>query len=231
MDRQRNVQELWNRLGEMENERRFGGQPYPAGMAAFPFRLTGQGFFPGGDGLWRDDSQLEKPSLGLLPTGGVVFVGNDFGTLKTYDSLKQKRFENPPTWRNVKERVRRASLPIHLTFFTNAVMGLRGEGKALDKKSWMSMLGFPEFCREFFLFQIEILKPRLLVLLGPEAQFSFSKLAGTALANNSVSIGSVKAKVLPCTHPYGDFNFPEQRKKENAAELERAWQLARHLHD
>lgn len=213
----------------MENEKRFDGHAYPSGMAAFPFRLAGQGFFPGGDGLWRDDSQLDMPSRGLLPSGGIVFVGNDFGTLKTYAALKQRGYENPPTWRNVKERARRANLPTQLTFFTNAVMGLRGEGKAVDRKSWISMPGFPEFCREFFLFQIETLKPRLLVLLGPEAQSSFSKLAGTVFDNGAVSIGNQKTIVLSCTHPYGDFNFPEQRKKKDAAELERAWQMAQQI--
>lgn len=229
MNNQPSVLELWKRLNEMESEKRFDRQSYPPGMVALPFRLTGQGFFPGGDGLWRDDSQLEMPSSGLLPSGGIVFVGNDFGTLKSYQSLKNKGYENPPTWRNVKERVRRAGLPPQLTFFTNAVMGLRGEGKALDKKSWTSMPGFPEFCREFFLFQIEMLQPRLLVLLGPEAKFSFSKLTGTARENGVASIVKRRLSVFSCTHPYGDFNFTEQRKKDDAAELKRAWQSAREL--
>lgn len=210
----------------MESEKRFDGQPYPPGMVAFPFRLTGQGFFPGGDGLWRDDSQIEMPSLGLLPSGGIVFVANDFGTLKTYDSLKKKGFENPTTWRYVKERVRQANLPVDLTFFTNAVMGLRAAGNALDKKSWITTSGFPEFCREFFLFQIEVLNPRLLVLLGPEAQFSFSKIAKATLQNGSMTIANHRTVVLSCTHPYGDFNFTEQRRKDDAAKLARAWQRA-----
>jgi hypothetical protein len=75
-------------------------------MSPFPFKLLGQGFFPGGDGLWRDDSALDQQSSGVLPIGGIVFLGNDFGTLTTYQKLRSKGFENPPTWRRLKERIR-----------------------------------------------------------------------------------------------------------------------------
>jgi len=40
------IEKLWTRLAEMENEKRFNGAAYPVGMARFPFRLKGQGFFP-----------------------------------------------------------------------------------------------------------------------------------------------------------------------------------------
>lgn len=226
MNAQPTVEYLWARLGEMENERRFSGEPYPPGMCPFPFRLAGQGFFPGGDGIWRDDAQVEMPSSGILPIGGIVFVGNDFGTLRTYLRLEKKGFEDPPTWRHVKDRVRRANLPTHSTFFTNAIMGLRLEGNAIDKKSWAGIAGFAEFCREFFLYQIELLKPRLLVLLGPDAQLSFSKLAAPQSEDGPISIGNHKAIVLRCTHPYGDFHFSDQRKAEDAAALEKAWSLS-----
>jgi hypothetical protein len=220
------VEDLWARLREIENERRFNGESYPDGMCPFPFRLTGQGFFPEGDGLWRDDSQLEMPSSKTLSTAGIVFVGNDFGTLRTYLRLKKRGFENPPTWRHVKDRVRRANLPTHLTFFTNAIMGLRLEGNAIDKKSWTGIAGFAEFCREFFLYQIELLKPRLLVLLGSDAQLSFSGLAAPQSEDGPISIGNHKVVVLRCTHPYGDFHFSDQRKAEDAATLEKAWSLS-----
>ena len=42
------VEVLWARLRDMENKRRFQGLAYPSGMSVFPFRLGGQGFFPGG---------------------------------------------------------------------------------------------------------------------------------------------------------------------------------------
>jgi hypothetical protein len=66
----------------MEEEKRFNGKAYPEGMSVFPFRLAGQGFFPGGDGLWRDDTQLAASSPGLVSVGGIMFLGNDFGTCR-----------------------------------------------------------------------------------------------------------------------------------------------------
>jgi hypothetical protein len=81
---------LWARLHEMETERRFSGEAYPAGMVSFPFKLRGQGFFPGGDGLWRDDAALDQESPGILPVGGAVFIANDFGTLASYLKLESK---------------------------------------------------------------------------------------------------------------------------------------------
>jgi hypothetical protein len=74
------VTDLWSQLASMEAE-----TPYPEGMTRFPFRLTGQGFFPGGDGLWREDNQLHLPCSGFLPPSGIMFVGQDFGTLQSFD--------------------------------------------------------------------------------------------------------------------------------------------------
>ena len=148
---------LWVRLSEMENELRFSGRPYPEGTCKFPFKLTGQGFFPGGDGLWRDDSERAQESTGVLPIGGIMFLGNDFGTLKSY--LKLKGYENPSTWRHLKKRIRRAEVPAKQAFFTNAIVGLRSaEGaKALGKRARQEDPAFRAFCREFLGYQIKTL--------------------------------------------------------------------------
>jgi hypothetical protein len=111
----------------MENRRRFQGLAYPSGMSAFPLPLGGQRFFPGGDGLWRDDGKLDQNSDGMIPVGGIMFMGNDFGTLRSFLKLQKSGFENPSTWRNLKQRVRLAGIPHQAIFATNAVMGLRSE--------------------------------------------------------------------------------------------------------
>jgi hypothetical protein len=51
------IESLWNRIAQLEAELRFAGKPYPDGLAPFPGRLTGQGFFP----RWR------WPLAGRLP--------------------------------------------------------------------------------------------------------------------------------------------------------------------
>jgi hypothetical protein len=212
----------------MEAERRFDGREYPAGMCPFPFRLTGQGFFPGGDGLWRQDSELAQPSTGVLPQGGIIFLGNDFGTLQSYLKLRAKGYENPLTWKHLKQRVRDAGLPQGLTFFTNAVLGLRKEGKALDKKDWATMPGFADFCRRFLIYQIELLRPKLVVVLGPQSRATFDVLAQDRKSDGQfprAKIGNHTTSVHYSTHPYGDFNFTADRKTHEAARLREVWTL------
>jgi hypothetical protein len=60
------VMKLWAKLERMEQEQRFNGAAYPVGMTRFPFRLKGQGFFPGEDGLWRDEGHISRRALGAL---------------------------------------------------------------------------------------------------------------------------------------------------------------------
>jgi len=212
----KDVAQLWQRLEAMENELRFEGKSYPTGMCRFPFRLTGQGFFPGGDGMWRNDDELSLEKNGALPQGGVLFLGNDFGILDSYKRLEKKGFENVPTWRHIKLRVKSADIPSELTFFTNAIMGLRVDGKALTQRSWRSMRDFPQFCEEFLDFQLAALRPNLTVVMGPHAGIAFD-----ALANKSAA-----GKVLYTTHPYADYGFSAERRAADISELKRAWQSA-----
>lgn len=221
---------LWERLQTMEKEKRFDGLAYPTGRSCFPFRLTGQGFFPGGDGLWRDDVEVSQASSGLAAIDGIMFLGNDFGTLKSFEKLRLKGFENPLTWKHIKRRIARAELPVTLTFFTNAVMGLRASGNALDKRDWDLEPRFNAYCREFLIFQIETLKPRLIVVLGPSPR---STLVSLGVASTTVSgkflqmrVGSHLTTVFFSTHPYGDFNFDKDRKSRDGFELREAWDRA-----
>lgn len=224
------VAELWRRLESMELESRFAGDAYPVGMCAFPFHLTGQGFFPGGDGLWRADSELALISSSLLPFGGLMFVGNDFGTLESYRRLQAKGYENPPTWRHLKARVIRAGLPPELCFCTNAIMGLRTTGTALSKRDWQVMPTFVEFCREFFAFQVETMRPKLVVVLGLNARTTVEVLTGSVAKRPQgmalATFGQHRTSVLYSTHPYGDFNFSTQRRNQDASELRATWEQA-----
>jgi hypothetical protein len=226
---------LWDRLRTMEEEKRFDGRAYPAGMACFPFRLKGQGFFPGGDGLWRENAQIAQASAGQVSVDGIMFLGNDFGILKSYEKYRVSGFEDPTkTWKRVKERIVRAKLPKSLAFFTNAVMGLRDEGKALDKKDWDGEPRFRAFCREFLVYQIETTRPRLIVVMGPVPRATLDSLAvGTVVESGRfprMRIGSQVTSVYFSSHPYGDFNFDEERKSRDGSELREAWDHAQLQH-
>jgi hypothetical protein len=161
---------------------------------------------------------------------GIMFVGNDFGTKTSYDRLRGRGFENPPTWRHVKERCVRAGIVPKLTFFTNAVMGLRETGCALDKRNWSEYPEFTSFCRKFFLFQVEMVKPLLVVLLGPNSRATIESWQMGPILKQGVfplvKIGNTELSLCHTTHPYGDFNFDEGRKNQDAIELRRAWETA-----
>ncbi|MCU1261389.1 MAG: hypothetical protein JWO80_4274 [Bryobacterales bacterium] len=224
------AERLWLRLRSMEGERRFNGRPYPHGMSPFPFELVGQGFFPGGDGLWRDETELNLPSPGFLPVGGTVFVENDFGTLSSFLKLRSRGFENPLTWKHLKERIRRADLPQREMFFTNGIVGLRSSdgARALDKRMWQNDALFMDFCREFFVYQMEVLKPRLVIILGSTAKSTLMTFARIKPENENTfraSFGAHRTLWFCTSHPYGDFNFSDSRKAADAIALRAAWDL------
>lgn len=77
------LESLRGRIAELEAPRSFDGESYPPGLTSFPGVLPGQGFFPGGDGLYRDSvSSSDAPPF---PVGGVMVLGNDFGCLDNPD--------------------------------------------------------------------------------------------------------------------------------------------------
>lgn len=210
------VEVLWEQIEELEKRPNF----YPDGMCEFPFKLTGQGFFPGGDGLWRDGNALDAPSSGILPVGGIVFLGNDFGTHASFLKLAAKGYENPLTWRHLKKRIASAGLPTDRVFCTNAILGLRrgDQATALAKSNWHSAPAFLQACTEFLDFQLRLLQPRLLVTLGPVAGARVSALPGLD--------GHRQPAILRTTHPYADFSFTEARKTADAQALAAAWHSA-----
>lgn len=129
------IERLRAKLADLESQIRFDQAPYPEGLTGFPGILTGQGFFPGGDGLWRD-SPLDPPSNNY-PVNGIMVLGNDFGCLDNPNNSRSPGFrqwlnmgyENPPTWK-IKETFRKAGLPPEQCFFTNAYLVCEPEPSA-----------------------------------------------------------------------------------------------------
>ncbi len=152
----------------------------------------------------------------ILPRNGAVFIGNDFGTLSSYLRLENRGYENVPTWRHIKSRVRNASIPPERTFFTNAILGLREEGFTLDKKSRQRISAFSEFCGEFLRYQLNLLAPKLVVIMGPNANEAFDTFAK----------GSDIYETLYTSHPYADFGLSKERLSEEVERLSRAWKRA-----
>jgi hypothetical protein len=163
---------LWEKISEVERESRFDGHPYPEGLTGFPGKLRGQGFFPGGDGLWREAAATTGHAP--FPTGGVMILGNDFGCLDNPDPRSPgfvqclaKGYEDPPTWK-IRATLRKATIPGDQCFFTNAYLGLRTSVKSTGLSPGSSNALFKSICRDFFIAQMSLQKPKLIVCLGHE---------------------------------------------------------------
>ena len=212
-----NVARLWQQLEKLEHENRFDGASYPSGIAPFPFRLSGQGFFPGGDGLWRDDAS--SPTAGELPTGGVLFLAADFGTLESYNKLCSHGYQSAPIWKNLKRRILDAGLPTNKIFCSNIYPGLRVENRALGVYPAVQNPEYPLFSVEMLRFQIETLSPKLIVSLGPVPEVFVHRFKNVLAFRD----GSLPA-VLFTPHPERDSELPPIRRHQLATELRDAWE-------
>lgn len=126
-------------------------------------QVTGCAFFPVGRGLWEDgDTSLSNKK--------VMVLGQDFGTVqdvreKVLPQGKESVTGNP-TWRNLISVLQSAGIREEDCFFTNAIMGLRLDGKNTDTPSAFKHPAFLAACRAFFIEQLKAQKPKVILTLG-----------------------------------------------------------------
>jgi hypothetical protein len=215
-----NVSRLWQQMERLENERRFDGAAYPDGLAPFPFRLSGQGFFPGGDGLWRDKASAS--STGELPTGGILFLAADSGTVESYNKLCNRGYQNELGWKNLRRCILEAGLPTNKIFCSNIYPGLRTDRRALGVYPAVRNPEFRLFSAELLRFQIEVLSPKLIVTLGPVPELFVHQFHHLLVLRD----GSRPA-VLFMPHPGRDSELlAPMRCHQLAGELREAWENA-----
>ncbi|GAA3963169.1 uracil-DNA glycosylase family protein [Mucilaginibacter dorajii] len=134
---------------------------YPPIFTKVQCEISGVGFFPGARGLWRkDDMQISnKP---------IMILGHDFGAERDYNLSIIRGNENMTalTWKNLCKMLSFYGIEKEECFFTNAIMGVRREGSAIGKSP---AFDYPEYlsdCKSFLIKQIEIQKPKLILVLG-----------------------------------------------------------------
>lgn len=151
-----------------------------------------------------------------------MFLGNDFGSLQSFQRLKQH--ENPPTWRHLRRRLEQAGIPGHLGFFTNAYLGLRSDRGALADP--IQHRRYDDICAEFLTFQIEIQTPHLVVVLGDRPASLLRTVLGFALAPTGVcregAVGGHPIRVVVVSHPYSDLGKDDEARRVEADILRRA---------
>lgn len=191
--------------------------PYPPGVIPVPVPIPGISFFPGGYGLWREDTSKPLPPW---PMGGVMILGHDFHSETGYHQSMARGREaaTQPTWRNLVSLLEVARIDPVECFFTNAYMGLREGSATTGRFPGSTDASFVERCREFLGQQIAAQQPRLILTLGkwvpallaPLApslrcwvgQTTFKELDGAGPVQREVSFGDVAGvTVVALTHP------------------------------
>lgn len=122
-------------------------------------------FFPLGSGILTSKSAVDEAELN---EGGIMILGNDFGTVGYVEELRDKRENSSRTIYNLK----RLGLDMGDTFFTNYFMGLRDDalhpGTTMTKRVVRLQEAYKGLCSDFFRVQLELVKPRMVVCLGAD---------------------------------------------------------------
>lgn len=148
--------------------------PSTSTMTAIHCGITGTAFFPGGRGLWSDiDTTISNKK--------VLILGQDFDTLKNYEKSREKgneRVTTNPTWKNLIAFLKTVNISPDECFFTNALMGARNSDKTNSGKNpaWDDA-EYIAACREYFLLQLSICRPELILVLGKMPSIFVSTLA------------------------------------------------------
>lgn len=138
-------------------------KPYPLNVEPVKEMINITAFFPGGRGLWSEEETKEIPS--------ILVLGQDFSTVEGYEKmLKTEATElESPTWRNFIVLFKEASIDLKDCYFSNVFMGLRVSDKMTGEFPGFKDKGFVDRNVEFLSFQIETIKPRVIIALGKYA--------------------------------------------------------------
>jgi len=223
-------------LKSIETGLLFNRQAYPDGLVKFPFELIGRGFFPGGDGLWREPSAPHEAATHPYPFDGIMFVGQDFGSVAKYPLPKYPWGNNNATWKFLIKRIEKSGVPGDRCFFTNSLLGLRNAGSTQGPNPCISNPTYMDTCRDFLAYQIEIIDPRLIVVFRSVHEDSYLSLLSdrTAVDGNSNISSALCVNrtrvVLQTQHPSSDYGvikkIPPLNYDKRCNDLAQAWALA-----
>lgn len=134
------------------------------GVKPVPEQIQGTSFFPGGVGLYCKDRGV----LPQFPVGGVMVLGHDFHSEVGYEQSLQRGAEDMcgQTWRHLLKFLSRVPICLDRCFFTNVYMGLRVGDIATGEFPGAKSEQFVTSCRRFFLHQVSLQRPSLILALG-----------------------------------------------------------------
>ena len=129
-------------------------------------------FFPGGKGTFGNGN--------IISDKDIMILGQDFDCEKNLKISKENGKEDivkNPTWRNLIKVLNELEISVDNCFFTNAIMGVREGDKGTGKSPAFKHSEFICACQKFFLYQLDIQKPKAIFVLG---KFTAEFLASTS---------------------------------------------------
>ena len=143
------------------------------------------GFFPLGSGILSEKSKIADAEI---EEGGIMVLGNDFGTISYVEEKCKNKRENKNN-STIRNLLRLPFLDKNKTYFTNFHLGLRnGENDGMTS-SKIHIEEYSRFCYEFFVKQLEFVKPKIVICLGKpvnDALLSFHSDIFPAFKNKAV---------------------------------------------
>ena len=146
------------------------------------YKLLDYGFFPLGSGILADNKC--KIDIASIDEGGLMVLGNDFGTVTYIETkCKNKRENNSKTINNLLGKDNGIGIGIGLntnkTFFTNFYLGLRDDkshqGTTMTKRIKNLEQDYKDLCKDFFIIQLEKINPKTIICLGVEVGQTLSE--------------------------------------------------------
>jgi hypothetical protein len=106
--------------------------------------------------------------LPKFPVGGIMVLAHDWGTVGDFNTYAPQDAENlnNPTWRNMLSFFVKTGINPKECFFTNFFVGLRTGKSSVGIFPGIKDASYVKLCQEFFVEQVEMQKPKLILVLG-----------------------------------------------------------------
>jgi len=121
--------------------------------------------------LWLEQDSTDFPS--------ILILGQDFSTVKAFEAMVagNKADLDSPTWKNLIKLFDESDVDLKKCFFSNVFMGLRDTEKMTGKFPGARDKDFVNRNLTFLLFQIETIKPKLVITIGRPVSEMVAKLS------------------------------------------------------